>query len=407
MRKSRLLRPNYIDSFQCIAGSCEDSCCTGWSVPIDQNTWQKYQKIPAGPLRVLIDQHVVQNPEAEPAQFASIHLLPSKSCPMHNADKLCQIQVELGESYLSQTCSTFPRRSFTIDRLKETTLSLSCPEAARIVLTSKDLSHEGRAEPLYLTWNDAPAKPPSPLAYFWPIREFAIELIRNRDYELWQRLFLLGSFSRRLESLFNENGDYSRMEQGFTHAISVGSLRNSIETIPANNPLQLYMVTELAKLRSASGDLPTRLIEVLDDFMAGIGRDKSFEEQCTAYALAYKNFYSPFFRQNPGVLENLIINTVFRRAFPFGEEMFSGRKIPIEPARQYALLVTEFALIKGLLIGVAGSRKDAFAIDDVVKTVQVVTKHFEHTPEFVPASLALLASKSLDNAQGLTMLLRN
>ena len=407
MRKSRLIRPNYIDKFKCIAGACEDSCCQGWSVPIDQKTWEKYQQIQPGPLRVLVDKYVVQQSGADSAQFASIQLLPSKSCPIHNADKLCQIQVELGESHLSQTCSTFPRRTFTIDNRKETTLTLSCPEAARIVLTSSNLSDEGDAEPLYLTWNDAPGKSTSPLTYFWPIREFAIQLIRNRDYELWQRLFLLGSFSRRLETVLAENGDYSRMEQGFTSAIATGSLRSSIETLPANNPLQLHMVIELAKLRAVSGDLPLRLVEVLDDFLDGIGRDKPFEEQCSSYTLAYQDFYSPFFRLHPSVLENLIINMLFRRAFPFGEGMFGGKQVAIEPARQYALLVTEFALMKGLLIGVAGSRKEAFSIDDVVKTVQVVTKHFEHTPEFVPASLALLSSRNLDNAQGLTMLLRN
>ena len=71
------------------------------------------------------------------------------------------------------------------------------------------------------------------------------------------------------------------------------------------------------------------------------------------------------------------------------------------------MLVTEFALIKGLLIGIAGSRKEAFSADDVVQAVQVVVKHFEHNPQFVAVCLDVLAGKGLDNAHGLTMLARN
>jgi hypothetical protein len=49
----------------------------------------------------------------------------------------------------------------------------------------------------------------------------------------------------------------------------------------------------------------------------------------------------------------------------------------------------------------------AFCLDDVERTVQLVTKHFEHSEHFVSLCLKMLASKGLDNVYGLTMLLRN
>ena len=150
-------------------------------------------------------------------------------------------------------------------------------------------------------------------------------------------------------------GTFPHWRAGFSQAIAKGTLRESMESMPVNNALQLDLVLGLAKQRLGDGDLSPRLAECLNDFLAGIGHETlSFEKQCEAYAAAYKDFYEPFFLKFPGTLENLLLNMVFRSVFPFGIGIFAKQKA-IEPARQYALLVTEFALIKGLLIGVAGS----------------------------------------------------
>ncbi len=249
----------------------------------------------------------------------------------------------------------------------------------------------------------------SPLNYLWPVREFMVALLRNRNYELWQRLFLLGTFTRRLETVIREGakGNFSGLETGFTQAIAMGSLRASIDTIAANNPLQLDLVLGLVKQKIRAGELRPRLASCWNAFLEGIGGENlPFDERSAAYAAGYRDFYAPFFDKHPHMLENLILNMVFRTQFPFGAELFTS-KAAFEPVRQYALLITEFALIKGLLIGVAGCRKGAFSVADVVETVQVVVKHFEHNQKFVPVCQQLLASKGLDNAHGLTMLLRN
>ena len=46
-------------------------------------------------------------------------------------------------------------------------------------------------------------------------------------------------------------------------------------------------------------------------------------------------------------------------------------------------------------------------MEHVVQTVQVIVKYFEHNPPFLSHSLELLSAKGLNNAEGLTMLLRN
>ena len=35
--------PSYYKEFNCIASDCEDTCCSGWDVVIDQETYEGYQ----------------------------------------------------------------------------------------------------------------------------------------------------------------------------------------------------------------------------------------------------------------------------------------------------------------------------------------------------------------------------
>jgi lysine-N-methylase len=151
-----------------------------------------------------------------------------------------------------------------------------------------------------------------------------------------------------------------------------------------------------------------RFAECRCAFFDGIGHAGAvtLEGQNAAYASAYQRFYKPFFLQHPHMLENLLVNMIISRVFPFGPSLFQPEET-FEPARQYALLATEFALIKGLLIGIAGCHQDAFSVEHVVQTVQVAVKRFVHHSFFVPRSLQLLAGRDMDNAHGLTMLLRN
>jgi lysine-N-methylase len=56
-------------------------------------------------------------------------------CPMWRADGLCRIQAELGESALCKTCREFPRLTHDYGDFLELQLELSCPEAAKYILS--------------------------------------------------------------------------------------------------------------------------------------------------------------------------------------------------------------------------------------------------------------------------------
>jgi lysine-N-methylase len=415
LRTTRLIHPEYVENFKCIGPDCEDTCCVGWSVDIDQATYEKYKALPASPLRVLIDTAIQRVPApadgSAPRTFAQVHMASGMRCPLHNADQLCQIQVELGPSYLSQTCLHFPRSQSTIDGFKDQSLTLSCPEAARLVLLNPNLLSGPQPGETTMTWDDQVETGSHLRGFFWPIREFTVNLLRNRTYPLWQRMFLLGTFSRRMEAVVQGElpKGFPALLKDFSRAIAKGSLRASIETIQPDLPLQLQMVLELVKLRAGKVYVNPRLGEIMRAFVLGVGHgveQPPLDLQAAHYAEAYRLYYAPFFDKHPHILENFLIHMVIRKLFPFGNLLFQHEATPT-PAKDFAMLATEFSLIKGLLIGVAGGYKHEFTTERVIQTVQTAFKHFEHNADFLVKAHQLLVDKKMDNAQGLTMLLRN
>lgn len=136
--------PNYFNEFKCIASECEDTCCAGWEIVIDDETHKRYEKV-EGEFGEILRSKIVKS------DGENIFLLNKGNCSFLNEKKMCEIYINLGEDHLCYTCQQFPRYTEEFLDLKEVGLSLSCPEAARIILrraenTTFNLSEEGKCE---------------------------------------------------------------------------------------------------------------------------------------------------------------------------------------------------------------------------------------------------------------------
>lgn len=136
--------PNYFNEFKCIASECEDTCCAGWEIVIDDETHKRYENV-EGELGEILRSKIVKS------DGENIFLLNNGNCSFLNEKKMCEIYINLGEDHLCYTCQQFPRYTEEFLDLKEVGLSLSCPEAARIILrkaenTTFNLSEEDKCE---------------------------------------------------------------------------------------------------------------------------------------------------------------------------------------------------------------------------------------------------------------------
>ncbi len=125
----KLSCPSYYDDFRCIASACPDSCCKEWSVCVDAESAEFYRGLP-GPLGDRLRQVLVEE------DGDTVMKIENGRCPMWRDDGLCRIQAELGEIALCDTCRDFPRLLHDFGDFGELQLELSCPEAARLILTS-------------------------------------------------------------------------------------------------------------------------------------------------------------------------------------------------------------------------------------------------------------------------------
>lgn len=124
--------PNYYKEFSCIAGSCPDTCCAGWQIVIDNKTLKKYQHF-KGPFHNRLHNDIDWKEH--------IFRQYNRRCAFLNEENLCDIYTEAGPKMLCDTCRNYPRHIEEFEGLREISLSLSCPEAASILLSQKEKVH--------------------------------------------------------------------------------------------------------------------------------------------------------------------------------------------------------------------------------------------------------------------------
>jgi lysine-N-methylase len=414
------LRATYAARFRCIGSACEDTCCQGWNVPIDRATFDTYQILPAAPLPDLIRANLLRiSKDGElgaaglsTSAFAIIKMNTDNQCPLLSEERLCRIQAELGESLLAHTCTTYPRIVRWLGDEEEKALTLSCPEAARLVLLTPDLFAE-TSQRETMNGTNSPAAGFTNTALpddFWAVRSAVLNLVKNRLYPLWQRMFLLAMFSKQLDSIAAGNVKQAvpAFLAEFESTTKRGALRQSMDKMPADRAAQLDMVLRLAGMMLHKSNVRPRFVECVQAFTSGIGNrpGATLETLAAQYALGQERYYAPFLAGHPYIMENFLINTIVRCQFPFGKE---GMRAGAQPkkGREFAMLAAQFVLMRGLLIGVAGHHGEAFSTAHVVHTVQAASKHFEHHPEFLSMAHGLLVEAGLDGDRGMAILLRD
>ena len=187
-----IIRPSYYKDFRCLAGACPDSCCQLWEVEIDPETAALYRSLP-GPLGE--DLRRVLREEEGDCRLENC----GDRCPMWREDGLCRIQAALGEEALSRVCREFPRLRQDYGDLLELGLEMSCPEAARLILSSDDWTLEHQTVP----GGEEADYDTDCMAILRQYRPAAFRLLRDRQYSVPQRLTLLLLYGYHVQALLD------------------------------------------------------------------------------------------------------------------------------------------------------------------------------------------------------------
>jgi len=422
------LRPEYGERFRCIGSSCEDTCCKDWDVPVDRATYEKYRS--SEMLKPHIGTLVVLNTDApSTTDYARIPLTGKSLCPFLDSERLCGIHKQLGADMLSVTCATYPRAVSQRGTVTENALNLSCPEATRLTLLDANLLGASRAgtgiwrsmgSERYRAFQRDSARLPRHYQPHLAIREFALLLLADRKYPLWQRLYLMDLLTKRLEAL---RGDASAGEWAAANPLQVAkllsdsarmvivnTLRPSMNEIEAQPDKQLQLLVELMKLRVNQPPVPTRFMECLEDFQSGLGTATATceAEVLEAYALGNSRYYRPLMEQHPHLMENYLTNHIFKTGYPFGRPR--NKQLPegqvVNAQNEHLTMCAHAALAQMLLIGMAKHYGDRFGVEHVVKLVQSLAKTIEHSQTFLDQIPGFLQERNLHNQRGIALLMK-
>jgi len=173
------------------------TCCQGWQIIIDEEKLTEYKNMD-GALRELLKDGV----DWENSMFRE----ENGFCKLLRKDGLCSLQYEKGENALCRTCAMYPRHIEEFEEVREYSLSLSCPEAARIILQNKNKLS-------FTEWEDDLLEDDDEFEEFdhylysvlLSIREKVYEIIQNRDIKFEQKLSYLLGFAIAVQECVDED----------------------------------------------------------------------------------------------------------------------------------------------------------------------------------------------------------
>ena len=170
--------PHYYNKFHCTADQCEDTCCAGWQIMIDERSLKKYRKVKGA-----FGNRLFNSIDWKEGSF----LQYDGRCAFLDENNLCDICLELGSDMFCKTCRNYPRHIEEFPNVREISLSFSCMEAGKLIL--------GCTSPVrFLTKEtERDEAEDETFDYFLydkllSVRESAIRILQNREEKMGLRI---------------------------------------------------------------------------------------------------------------------------------------------------------------------------------------------------------------------------
>lgn len=371
--KCRMTVPSYMEYFKCIAGECEETCCAGWYIAIDEPTYEKYRKVKSAVMKKRFEKEIVVKKSKDQGCVAKIKLKNSR-CAFLNQENLCDIYKELGEAYLSETCKMYPRNTNAIGGKIELSLALSCPEAARQILLNPN--------PIYFSEQEAESLPIVGASifhkqgdsshfedYILPMRQLLADTLQQPNISLRDKCL---AFERHMKQFdrFKSKQEIKKLVSYLEDAKAKGNskvqgskVQSVLEAFTSENSGRV-LLTCLVTLRTVKKWPSTRYEQCYSQMIEGLGTKLDHKQ----YERGKELFESLLMEQHPYVLEHYIVNYIYERLVPINQ------KSPLESLEELCLYL---ALIRLHLIGM-GAYLGTLTLDDCITCIQSFTRVFDH-----------------------------
>lgn len=188
--------PHYYKKFACVGGNCPDTCCAGWQIMIDPAALKKYRRV-----KGVLGNRLHNEIDWSEGAFRQYQ----KRCAFLNEENLCDLYIEGGGAKMfCKTCRMYPRHIEEFEGLREISLSLSCPEAAHLILGCQEPVRFLKAEDQKQEEND------EEFDFFLftkleDTRTLMFQILQNRNYPIRLRTAIVLALAHDLQERIDRN----------------------------------------------------------------------------------------------------------------------------------------------------------------------------------------------------------
>lgn len=358
--------PKYFKDFKCIASECEDTCCAGWGIVIDDETYKKYQKVEGAFGDRLRNEIVHDGGE-------NIFVLKGNDCPFLNENKLCDIYNEVGEDALCYTCKQYPRYMEEFGGLREIGISLSCPEAARIILRdSKKAEFElNENEEEVNSYNDINAKLYIELMQ---CRGRVLSILQNRNIDLNIRAAIVLLFVKEIQDKIDESeiSDIKLVREKYSDDNYIKEAINSLEKYKNSEDDKYNNVHEYFNVFKGLKHINPNDPLGLDDAIRYFWQSEDDKE-----IYLYKNkAFNKYYEESIYKFEHILVYFIFR--------YFMKAVFDYDVSAKVKTAIVSYLMIRELCV-VRFTEEGELTDADIVDISHMYSKDIEHLEENIEA----------------------
>lgn len=285
------------NDFNCIADACPNTCCAGWYINIDNETYKKMlnneDKLETSTndwIDKIDDKYIVK-------------LNNDGRCPMLNENNLCKVVLALEPSYLSTICASYPRIRRQYGSITEEFLTPSCPNVIAKLISKERVYFD-------FTEDDTPATPYSYsklYLYESAVRKSITEFLYDFcDISLSTRLFVTFSIiNEAVSHSTNDTPDFNIVKKiidGYYSDGVIASLDNHLQNIVSESNRYQFLRRVISLLPNIITSVtPHKYLNLLErtvnyfvqtDFEQYLKDMTSFKEVIKCYNNFYTNYWA-------------------------------------------------------------------------------------------------------------------
>ena len=380
--------PEYFKDFKCIASKCEDTCCAGWGIVIDDATYDRYKNV-QGEFGDRLRSEIVHE------AGENIFVLKGNNCPFLNEEKTCDIYINIGEENLCYTCQQYPRYTEEFGSLREVGISLSCPEAARIMLNnSKKVEFElSENNEVVSSYNDINAQL---FIELLQSRKIVMDIIQDRTIDLRKRAVVALLFVDEIQEKIDESEikEIKSVREKYLDKGFLEELINELEEYRDNEGSKYDDMHEYFKvfkdLKHITPDDPLGLNDALRYFW-------QTDEDEELYIIKHRQF-EEYYNDKLYKFENILVYFVFRY---FMKAVFDYDILAkIKTALVSYMIIRELAVVRYI-------ENNEFTDEDMVDIAHTYSKDIEHLEENIEALAELFETNDVFDIEEMVMALMN